>query len=155
MSINFLVTDLGLQVCISRQLLEEIKKAAKQCYPNEFGGVFVGYYDQSYCKAQIVQTIYPNDFQNSPVHFQRDTEDLNHYFRELYQKTDGKHIYLGEWHSHPNMNCFPRITDYAAIKSIAENPNVKISSPYSLLWEGRKIKWIIVCISIINQNYSL
>ncbi|MBW1616378.1 MAG: Mov34/MPN/PAD-1 family protein [Deltaproteobacteria bacterium] len=137
-NINFFQPELKLKITISLQLLDKIKLKVIRHFPNEFGGIFVGYYD-AFCKTAYITDIATQKyFFNTKISFQRFTKDINKKLNSLYQQTGGKIIYLGEWHSHPNGICSFSQTDFIAMQKIVKNKNVKIDLPLLLIYGGTK-----------------
>ncbi|HKS75685.1 MAG TPA: Mov34/MPN/PAD-1 family protein, partial [Terriglobales bacterium] len=92
----------GLNLYIDEGVLERLRQMRQQGFPNETGGVLLGYYDFN-IKALVVVTGLPPppDSKASPTSFERGIEGLAEAVNEVSARTAGIVRYIGEWHSHP------------------------------------------------------
>jgi [CysO sulfur-carrier protein]-S-L-cysteine hydrolase len=134
MNIKYHQAELGLNIELPVLVLEKIQAAVSLHYPKEFGGIFVGTYSNDETTAYISDVIIPQKFTNGVTYFQRKTEDLNEQLKQVYEQSEGKIIYLGEWHSHPNSTSNYSQSDYNAMKHIANDKNVGINNPLMLIF---------------------
>lgn len=124
---------------ISKSVLKKIKKETKFHYPNEFGGVFVGYKsDENYI---ITNILIPDEYRNGKAIFVRHPGTLNVRLSEIHNKTKGKIEYLGEWHSHPDGPTKPSSTDIKAMKEIAKDKNISIDNPLLMIAEVNRVSF--------------
>jgi len=114
---------------ISRKALLTIKKILTHYYPNEYGGVFIGY--KSGNNIIITDILIPDSYKNGKTVFVRHPGSLNKRLSAIHEETNGKINYLGEWHSHPNGSTSPSLTDLNAMKEISDD--VKINNPNPIL----------------------
>jgi integrative and conjugative element protein (TIGR02256 family) len=125
--IKFLNKETGLSVFVSDMIVNCIEKYGREHYPKEFGGIFSGCVNN---KEIIIKDItVPEKFENSKVFFRRHAEDLNKYLEKIYKESDGKLVYLGEWHTHPNGNPEYSSTDEYTMVGIADNRDIKTLNP--------------------------
>ncbi|MDL2239151.1 Mov34/MPN/PAD-1 family protein [Bacteroidales bacterium OttesenSCG-928-K03] len=95
--------------------------------PNEFGGIFAGIkYDNLW---HITDFEIPIIYSHSNLKFTRDAEYLNDYLEEIYQKSNGKIEYLGEWHTHPFGSTKYSTDDLNSMSEIAKEINTKNETP--------------------------
>lgn len=92
----------GLNLYIDEGVLERLRQLRQQGFPNETGGVLLGYYDFN-IKAVVVVTGLPPppDSKATPTSFERGIEGLAEAVNEVSSRTAGMVRYIGEWHSHP------------------------------------------------------
>ena len=121
----------NLKLIISDSLLQEIALLSLQHYPNEFGGLLIGKYSENFKILNIYQSMMPECYQNSPIEFVRQSDNLQSYFNELFNETGL--YYVGEWHTHPNGEAFYSHTDLQAMTTIAHFEYVQILNPILLI----------------------
>lgn len=122
----------GLRVKLPESIYEEVQKCIEKFYPNECGGIFVGTIDNGNT-AVISEMMLPKKFRSTPIYFVRVADLLNKWLEKIFQRDGGNTIYLGEWHSHPNGSPYPSNTDLKAMEDIANNNDVRISTPLLLI----------------------
>jgi len=125
--------DLNSSIHLPISVLEKIKKITRQHYPNEFGGVFVGY--KSKKNFIISDILIPDEYQNGRTIFIRDPGTLNQRLKDLHSSTGGKIEYLGEWHSHPDGPTDPSETDFKAMMDISIDELINIDTPLLMIAE--------------------
>lgn len=111
---------------ISNEVLYKIKEQLLYHYPKEFGGVFIGFKDRNLIIIQDI--LIPDHFENGKTLFVRHPGTLNDRLELIFNETEGRTSYIGEWHSHPNSLANPSHTDINAMEEIAKdektgNPN--------------------------------
>lgn len=126
-------TELGLTIEVTEEILNEIKSAALHHYPKEFGGIFLGRYECGNKVAVVEKMLLPIKYRNTRVHFERGAEKLNDRIEKEFEMSNGKTIYIGEWHSHPDARAIPSGTDVASISEIANTQTVMIENPILLI----------------------
>lgn len=121
----------GLEIILPGGIFDKVKEFVVQHYPNECGGVFVGKVKENI--AIIEEMMVPKRFRSTPVFFSRIAGMINKWLVQIFKKSRGETIYLGEWHSHPNGSPYPSSTDFNTMKKIALNTDVRIETPLLLL----------------------
>ena len=92
----------GLNLYIDEGVLEGLRQLRQQGFPNETGGVLLGYYDFNIKAVVVVKGLpAPPDSKASPTSFERGIEGLAEAVNEVSARTAGIVRYIGEWHSHP------------------------------------------------------
>ena len=90
--------DLFIDAGVEGQLREYRTKG----FPNETGGVLLGYYDFNVGAVVVVVGLSaPPDSKASPGSFERGIAGLAKAVSEASRRTAGIVNYIGEWHSHP------------------------------------------------------
>ncbi|MBW8244228.1 ThiF family adenylyltransferase [Muricauda oceani] len=129
---NFSFSDnQNSSIHIPMGLLNEIEEITRFHYPNEFGGVFVGYRtDRDFI---ITDLLLPDKFENGRAIFIRHPGSLNQRLSEIHRTTNGKIEYLGEWHSHPDGPTKPSKRDFNEMKKIARDKKISIAQPLLMI----------------------
>lgn len=131
--------DIGSSIHISKSVLKTIEEETTFHYPNEFGGVFIGYKtDKNFI---ITNILIPDEYKNGKTIFVREPGTLNERLSEIHNITNGKIQYLGEWHSHPDGPTNPSSTDIKAMKEIARDKNINIDKPLLMIVEVGKVSF--------------
>ncbi|MEJ5102385.1 Mov34/MPN/PAD-1 family protein [Chryseobacterium sp. MYb328] len=128
MSSKYLLKEKNLTIQIQDNIIEEMLLSARKYYPNEFGGLLIGFYNNENRDLVITDILAPKSFKVSPVFFERETKDLHKELKLFYDSNPSKY-YVGEWHSHPNGGTNPSGTDIKAMKLISESEEVSINKP--------------------------
>ena len=90
--------DLFVDASVELQLRDLRTKG----FPNETGGVLIGYYDFNVNAVVVVAALpAPPDSKSSPGSFERGITGLAEAVTEATRRTAGVVGYIGEWHSHP------------------------------------------------------
>ena len=80
----------------------QLRDMRAQGFPNETGGVLLGYYDFNISAVVVVAGLPPPpDSKSSPGSFERGVAGLAEAVAEASRRTAGVVGYIGEWHSHP------------------------------------------------------
>lgn len=92
----------GLDLFIDEGVLRRLRQLRQQGFPNETGGILLGYYDFNIKAVIIVIGLpAPSDSKASPKFFERGIEGLAEAAKEVSARTASMVRYIGEWHSHP------------------------------------------------------
>jgi len=124
---------------LSANSLTKVKDELIKHYPNEFGGVFIGFKNDDV--IFISDILIPDKYENGRTVFVRHPGSLNEQLSLIFNESQGKISYIGDWHSHPNAPATPSSTDLVAIKEIADSKNVNNSSPILMIIEISKEKF--------------
>lgn len=122
----------GLNVQVEQTLLDELYHEGMKHYPKEFGGLLVGCYSEDFKTCIIKTSIIPMKYKSSRYFFERGKDGLKQKLIEFYN-ANPRLIYVGEWHTHPDGDPSPSITDLNAMIEIAESPDVSIENPILLI----------------------
>lgn len=131
--IKFYQSELNLTLTIESSVLESIEQYSRAHYPNEFGGILMGSYLNSYIDLVISDIIVSDKYKSSPTKFEPDHDDLNRKTKEYFEYFDNKVIYVGDWHSHPNGSNLYSQQDLNAIADVAISKKVNIKNPILLI----------------------
>lgn len=104
------------KISISDDVLLTLEKFKQKEGENESGGIILGlvYHDSSVC---ITKISLPNSSDKaSRFSFERDKKIAQAIVDEEFYSSNGKIIYLGEWHTHPEPHPLPSSVDIKMIK---------------------------------------
>lgn len=91
-----------LDLFIDDGVEQQLRELRRQGFPNETGGVLLGYYDFNIKAAVIVAGLpAPPDSKANPDSFERGVAGLAEAVKDATARTAGMVGYIGEWHSHP------------------------------------------------------
>jgi hypothetical protein len=98
-----LYTDVGgLRVVWDDALRTKLRGWRQEHFPNETGGVLLGYFDLQMSSVFVVDALpAPADSKEKPGGFIRGIEGLEEKVTEAGRRTANIVRYIGEWHSHP------------------------------------------------------
>jgi len=99
----------------------QLSRLRTQGFPNETGGVLLGYYDFNIDAVIVVAGLpAPPDSKASPAAFERGISGLAERITEASRRTAGIVGYIGEWHSHPpGHNASPSRDDLIQLTHLA------------------------------------
>ncbi|WP_421955258.1 Mov34/MPN/PAD-1 family protein [Polaromonas sp.] len=97
------VIDLeNMALCIDAGVVEKMHSLRKSNFPNETGGILLGYHDLNVNAIVVVDALAaPPDSRSSPASFERGVLGVADAAKEAHKRTAGIVGYIGEWHSHP------------------------------------------------------
>lgn len=121
--------DLNFTLTIYQSCIDIIYSFSRMNFPYEFGGVLVGGYSDNGKHIYITDVLLPDSFTNSYISFKGDMKRINKQLLNLHDETDGNIIYLGDWHSHPNMSNHYSSVDFNSIEQQARSTSVAINNP--------------------------
>lgn len=130
-------------VWISQETISQMLSEAERSFPNETGGVLIGYWGKLYEEAVITQVTgpgpkakhYPRSF--FPDSAYQETEIANYY-----QASGRLYTYLGDWHTHPKAAAYLSGTDKKTLRRIASHVEARAPVPLmAILGEGPE--WIL------------
>lgn len=91
-----------LKLYINSGVEDELRALRKEAFPNETGGVLLGYYDFNVGAAVVVAGLSaPPDSVSTLTSFKRGVAGVADAVAEAHRRTNGVVGYIGEWHSHP------------------------------------------------------
>lgn len=108
------------QINIDDSVLEQLHQY-RQVNGPETGGILLGYIlpdNIIKVKKCSVPCIYGKP---SSYAFERDAEKANQIIKREFVESEGKMVYLGEWHTHPTAIPTPSPIDKKSIKDILKN----------------------------------
>ncbi len=116
----------------------------------ESGGVLSGFYLDDY-SYRITDASEPSKLdKSSKFSFNRAKESAQEFINNLFKKSKGKKIYLGEWHTHPEDIPTPSYIDIKSIKQQIRTVNLNTTKIF-LIIIGRKKSYV----GLYNDNGKL
>ena len=115
---------------------------AKATAPLETGGVLLGYWVTRH-EVVITRCIGPGP---NAVHrrssYRPDYDYQEAEIERVFRETEGAHVYLGDWHTHPGAKtAHLSWKDRATIRRIAESPDAQAPTPLMLVLCGDDVDW--------------
>lgn len=109
-------------VLISERAYVDMVKLAIQNSPNKIGSSLIGSYSDGGHVATILDLapISP-DSKGTPDSFYRGVDGLSEHFKEVFDKSEGQHFYVGDWHSRPGGDALPSSMDDSTQFDIAKD----------------------------------
>ncbi|WP_269317797.1 Mov34/MPN/PAD-1 family protein [Exiguobacterium sp. KJ 601] len=138
--LNFTSENQKLKVVIPNIVLDEIHILCTSSYPNETGGILVGFYNEQYNSAIISKLIPPpSDSKSGPTWFIRGINGVKKKLDQLWYNE--KEYYIGEWHYHPGSSSNLSNQDIKQMSEISNNDNYKCPEPILLIVGGEYKNW--------------
>lgn len=134
--VEFWSTDhrFGLRLslsCINRMILQCTKS-----YPNETGGILVGFYNKNLDCAEVTDVFFEtSDSQKGKTWFVRGISGLQTKLNKLWLGQKG--YYLGEWHFHPCGASIPSQVDINQMLAISSSSRAHCPEPILLIFSGK------------------
>jgi integrative and conjugative element protein (TIGR02256 family) len=121
------------QLWINEMAFRDMVEEANRAYPRETGGVLVGYFAAS-GESVVFATIGPGP---NAIHLENrflpdhiwQCEQLD----DLFQKSSGTWVYLGDWHTHPDSSPKLSCLDRQTLRSIAKHKQAENLRPLMLI----------------------
>lgn len=108
---------------IPRRVLGMMLEEATLRFPNETGGVWMGYRVESSRDTVVVDAIGPGPKAGfEPNSFRADVRYQHDQIDQLYHASGRQNSFIGDWHTHPVSRPYLSPIDRAAIREIAGNP---------------------------------
>lgn len=127
---------------IEAQALCELNAEACRAFPQETGGVLVGYVADGQ-QPVVVAVIGPGP---AAVHqrnrFQPDHQWQCEQLDDLYERSSGRLVYLGDWHTHPDGSPQMSWLDRRTIRAIARHSPAQCAQPLMLIGGGSPEHWL-------------
>lgn len=135
---------------IAEEALTRMVSEADSFFPNETGGVLMGYWAGN--EAVITNLIAGGPLaQRTPTRFLPDHFYQIRAIEEIYNSSEGRRSYLGDWHTHPRGRLALSATDVMTLRRIAKHREARMACPIMLLlagdqeWSARAWCWRPKC----------
>lgn len=122
---------------------EALTREAARTYPNETGGILLGYTAED--ETIVVRAIIgpgPNAI-HRPTSFVPDHTYQDREVARGYENSGRLWTYLGDWHSHPGGTTRLSTTDRRTLRRIARAPEARVTQPLMLIVAGKPHAWRI------------
>lgn len=124
-------------VLIKESVIELIKSEVKKTKNNyETGGILLGHITENDLHINIATDAGPNALKSRSSYI-RDEKYAQSRINEEFIKSEGKNIYLGEWHSHPISSNVPSSIDVKSMKEISESLLYNTNKPVLLICSSK------------------
>lgn len=148
---NLYNNELDVSISVDEALIEKLIKIGRLYFPKEYGGFLVGYYNETFKMVYITDYVLPIKYENTPISFKRESDGLEVFFKELYDKKPSQY-YIGEWHTHPNGLSKASSLDRIALNKIAEDKSTPIKNPIMLIIGYQRDKTTLSFYVTVNEK---
>lgn len=131
-----------------------IRAEAEARFPLETGGVLVGYRG-GVAGTVITDVVGPGAGARHgrtwflPDHLYHEQE-----VARLYQQSGRLHVYLGDWHSHPNGPTSLSSKDTRTLRRIASDAHARVREPVMLVVAGSPNRgWALACFQVTDVRW--
>ena len=122
----------------SQAAIQEMISEAESMYPDETGGILLGFWTAEFQEAIVVKAIGPGPCaKHSSSYFYPDGEYHRKVIEENFIATNGRVTYLGDWHSHPLGGGGLSRLDRLTLKKIAKTPESQTIHPLMIILAGK------------------
>jgi integrative and conjugative element protein (TIGR02256 family) len=119
-------------VWLKKSVLEMIMDEMNKWYPNETGGVLIGYWNEN-------QAVITHLIDGGPNAVRSKTSFIpNHKYQvdeisKIYKISNRTETYLGDWHTHPDVKAYLSNTDKKTFNKIARYKPARLSMPLMII----------------------
>jgi integrative and conjugative element protein (TIGR02256 family) len=114
-------------IIFSKEVISLMTKRLQRCAKSpEVGGLLLGYIRETHFDVRCITIPYPKDICRRTAFYRNDEKHII-FLEETLKKSNGRIVYLGEWHTHPEKNPIPSsidIQEWNHIKSTRNYPLV-------------------------------
>ena len=150
----------GHHLIIKSEIINVFKKYEQGESTNESGGILLGHVYKN--RADIIKVATPNKFDSSGPHFfDRSKIGAQPQINKAWGKSNGTLIYLGEWHTHPEINPKPSAIDEEMIAKSLKETAMEIDFLYLIIvgrnntyWAGKQTWKKLIKLERIHYNIS-
>ena len=127
-------------VWLPGSVVRALTDLAIEHYPNEVGGLVAGYLNDE--AAVITDMVGPGPL----AKHRRDTFLPDHayqtkYMHSLFRASEGRTVYLGDWHTHPEGPSVLSPLDKKTMRVIANSPEADCANPLMILLSPDGADW--------------
>lgn len=127
---------------IHKSVWNELLSEADRCFPNETGGVLLGYESVDTNDVVITYAVGPGP---NAIHelasFVPDSIWQQAQIDDYYRESGRTKTYLGDWHTHPSGGSHFSSKDRGTLKRIARTPEARAPSPIMAILYGERGNW--------------
>mgnify|MGYP001590345474 FL=1 len=117
-----------MTVWVPSKLLDEMSALAASAYPDETGGVLMGYDAGNGLVVTAMAGPGPEAIHERQA-FAPDSAYHEAQIARIYRESGRRHTYLGDWHSHPDGGATLTYRDKRTLRAIASYRPARASSP--------------------------
>ncbi len=140
------------KIWISGNLLRDMKKDIVKHYPNETGGVLMGYTGSN---GDVVVTDLVMSGENAvhkPFRFEPNQEYHEQEIARIFRSSMGKITYLGDWHSHPNSSPDMSRLDRKTLFKISNTTAALCPTPVMMILGYDETIWNICVYRLVKRT---
>ena len=130
---RFILND-KLKVIIEDNALNDMYKYKPERYSHENGGILLGKFNKEE-NTYIVSNVSTTNFEDKKGRsfFIRSKRQAQLIINKFWKKSKGEINYLGEWHTHNQMNPHPSDIDKKLVKQMLDNKNIEIENVFMII----------------------
>ena len=129
------------RLIIKKSVFKTFSKFTRKKVNNESGGILLGNVYKKHC--EIVKVTMPNKYDSfGPNFFVRSKRGAQPYINKSWKKSNGTEIYLGEWHTHFEVEPRPTLTDKNMIINSLRKTKMEIDFLFLVIVSLHKTFWV-------------
>lgn len=114
---------------------------AERAFPDETGGVLLGYWTASHDEVVVTDMVGPGPHAiHRPYSFVPDAHYHEHEIARLYEAANRRITYLGDWHTHPHGPAYLSRQDCRTLRRISNYREARAPEPLMAVL-ARGIRW--------------
>jgi integrative and conjugative element protein (TIGR02256 family) len=122
-------------------LRKAIEDESSRHFPNETGGILVGYWTET-ADVAVTNIVGPGPRARHAHHsFVPDHRYQREELAKEYERSGRVYTYLGDWHSHPDGLCSLSCRDRLTLARIGMTPAARVPEPVMLIVAGDPERW--------------
>lgn len=156
--INFVFANRKNHLVIQKNVAELFNKHEQKEGDSESGGILLGYVYPDY--TEICEIVTPgNSDKFGKLFFIRSKQRAQKKINKAWKNSDGKKIYLGEWHTHSLLHPVPSTADKNMIKKQLLETEMEIKFLFLVIigqkdtyWVGRQSHKALIILKRIEKD---
>ncbi len=110
----------NLKIIVNDKILDDIRRCYCSNIKYETGGILFGKFNRENRVIEITEVYELKTNFFSRIMYKRSARKAQKIINRRWHETNGAINYVGEWHTHPNMQAMPSSTDINSLKEITE-----------------------------------
>ena len=110
----------NLKIIVNNEILSNIRRYYRSNIKYETGGILLGKFNKENRVIEITEIYELKTSLFSRILYKRSARKAQKIIDRRWHQTNGAINYIGEWHTHPNMQAIPSSTDINSLKEITE-----------------------------------
>jgi integrative and conjugative element protein (TIGR02256 family) len=110
----------NLKIIVNDKILDNIRRYYCSNINYETGGILLGKFNKENRVIEITEVYELKTNLFSRILYKRSARKAQKIINRRWHETNGAINYIGEWHTHPNMQAVPSSTDINSLKEITE-----------------------------------
>ena len=129
---------------IAQSVVTAMTGEASARFPEETGGVLLGYWSQTEDDVVIHHAVGPGpNATHKRLRFHPDSQFHEAEIARIYEMSGRRHTYLGDWHTHPRGGLRLSVRDLRTLSRIARTREARVSVPIMIILAGDEKEWKI------------